>query len=106
MAHAETEGQQHPIGIYFLIWGLLFVLSAMSYLVDILQFEGLLRWSLIIIFMLGKAGLIVAFFMHMVWERLALVYAILVPVIFVLVFVILMLIEANHTLLTREIFFS
>ena len=27
--HAHVEGQQHPIGIYLKIWGLLFVLSAM-----------------------------------------------------------------------------
>ena len=39
----------------------------------------MLRWGLIIIFMLLKAGLIVAVFMHMAWERLALVYAILLP---------------------------
>ncbi len=76
---STTEGQQHPLGIYFKIWGLLFVLSAFSYAVDILEFQGYLRWSLILIFMLLKAGLIVAIFMHMVWERLAIVYAILLP---------------------------
>ena len=32
----------------------------------------MLRWALIILFMLLKAGLIVAIFMHMAWERLAL----------------------------------
>ena len=37
--------------------------------------------------MLLKAGLIVAVFMHMAWERLALIYAILVPPAAVLVFV-------------------
>jgi hypothetical protein len=30
----HVEGQQHPLGIYFKIWGLLFVLSTLSYLVD------------------------------------------------------------------------
>jgi len=30
----HAEGQQHPLGIYFKIWGLLFVLSIASYLVD------------------------------------------------------------------------
>ena len=39
----------------------------------------MLRWSLILLFMMLKAGLIVAVFMHMAWERLALVYAILLP---------------------------
>ena len=37
--------------------------------------------------MMLKAGLIVAVFMHMVWERLALVYAIILPPVAVLVFV-------------------
>ncbi len=79
MAQAHEEGQQHPIGIYLKIWALLFVLSTCSYLVDYFQFEGYLRWSLILIFMILKAGLIVAVFMHMLWERLALLYAIVVP---------------------------
>ena len=76
---AHVEGQQHPIGIYFKIWGLLFVLSFFSYMVDYLQFEGYLRWFLILLFMILKAGLIVSVFMHMMWERLAMIYAILIP---------------------------
>ena len=57
MAHAE--GQQHPISVYFWIWGLLFVLSTFSYLVDYFHFQGYLRWFLILLFMILKAGLIV-----------------------------------------------
>ena len=53
---AHVEGQQHPIGIYFKIWGLLFVLSAGSYMVDYLHFEGYIRWSLILIFMFFEGG--------------------------------------------------
>ena len=98
-------GQQHPIGLYLKIWGLLFVLSTLSYLVDYFHFQGLLRWSLIISFMLLKAGLIVAVFMHMAWERMALVYAILLPPLCLLVLVGLMFAEAGHTLLTRLLFF-
>ena len=104
MAHAE--GQQHPIGVYLQIWGLLFVLSAASYLVDYFHVQGYLRWSLILVFMALKAGLIVAVFMHMLWERLALVYAILVPPLLVLVFVAIMTLEADYTFLTRLIFFG
>ena len=103
MAHAE--GQQHPIGIYFIVWGWLFVLSTFSYLVDYFNFEGGLRWSLILLFMILKAGLIVAFFMHMRWERLALMYAILVPPVLVMVFMFLMTFEADYTFFTRGIFF-
>ena len=103
---AHVQGQQHPISIYLWIWGLLFVLSAFSYLVDYFQLEGMLRWSLILLFMILKAGLIVAIFMHMAWERLALMYAILVPPVLVLVFVALMTLEANYTLLSRITFFA
>jgi len=101
-----SHGQQHPLGIYFKIWGLLFVLSTASYLVDYFHFQGLLRWSLIIIFMLLKAGLIVAVFMHMVWERLALVYAIVVPPLLLMVLLGIGAIESHHTLVTRDTFFA
>ena len=100
-----TAQQQHPIGLYLKIWGLLFVLSTLSYLVDYFHFQGYARWGLIILFMLLKAGLIVAVFMHMAWERLALVYAILLPPLCLLVLVGLMFAEAGHTLLTRLLFF-
>ena len=85
-AHADTH-QQHPIRLYLVVWGWLFILSACSYMVDYFGLQGYLRWTLILIFMMLKAGLIVAVFMHMAWERLALIYAILVPPVLVLVFV-------------------
>jgi cytochrome c oxidase subunit IV len=100
-AHAAVEGQQHPIKLYLMVWGLLFVLSALSYLVDYFGLEGYLRWFLILLFMMLKAGLIVAVFMHMAWERLALTYAILLPPVAVLVFVAIMVFESDYTLLTR-----
>jgi caa(3)-type oxidase subunit IV len=104
MAHAE--GQQHPISGYFKVWGWLFVLSTFSYLVDYFHVESYLRWTLILVFMIMKASLIVAFFMHMRWERLALSYAILIPPVLVLIFVFLMTFEANYTFFTRGIFFG
>lgn len=103
---SHEEGQQHPIKLYLLVWGLLFVLSAGSYMVDYIELQGLLRWSLIVIFMLLKAGLIVAVFMHMAWERLALAYAVLLPPVAVLVFLAIMTVESGYTLLSRLIFFG
>jgi cytochrome c oxidase subunit IV len=85
---------------------LLFVLSTASYLVDYFHFQGYLRWTLIIVFMLLKAGLIVAVFMHMLWERLALVYAILVPPLLLLVLLGIGAYEADYTFLTRGTFFG
>jgi len=95
------EGQQHPLKIYLWIWLLLFVLSTFSYLVDYFHFHGLLRWSLIITFMLLKAGFIVAIFMHMAWERLALKFAILIPPLCLLILISFMAIEGDHTFVTR-----
>ena len=53
-----------------------------------------------------KAGLIVAVFMHMMWERLAIVYAILVPPLVILVLILLMSLEGDYTFGTRLDFFS
>jgi cytochrome c oxidase subunit 4 len=100
-AHGQGEGQQHPLRIYLLIWLLLFVFSTFSYMVDYFQLHGFLRWSLIILFMLVKAGLIVAIFMHMRWERLALKFAILIPPLALLILIGLMAIEGAHTFITR-----
>jgi cytochrome c oxidase subunit IV len=74
--------------------------------VDFFHFQGLLRWFLIVTFMLLKAGLIVSVFMHMMWERLAMIYAILLPPLAVLVLVGLMAAESDYTFLTRLLFFG
>ena len=106
-AIAQTDAhQEHPIKLYLVVWGWLFILSTGSYLVDYFGLQGLLRWSLIVAFMLLKAGLIVAVFMHMAWERLALAYAIIAPPVLVLVFVAIMVLESDYTLLTRLTFFG
>ena len=106
MSAAETGHQEHPLSIYLWIWILLFVLSTLSYLVDYYQFQGALRWNLIIIFMMLKAGFIVSIFMHMTWERIALISAILVPPLCLLVLIILMSIEGKYTHSQRATFFG
>ena len=98
---STAEGQQHPISIYLWIWGLLFVFSGLSYAVDYFQLQGYLRWTLILLFMFLKAGFIVAIFMHMAWERLALITAILGPPLVLLVFIGLMVSEGEYTVGTR-----
>jgi cytochrome c oxidase subunit IV len=101
-AHGSAEGgQQHPIRLYLWIWVLLFVLSACSYMVDYFQLQGGLRWTLILLFMLLKAGFIVSIFMHVAWERLALKLVILVTPLTLLVLIGLMAIEGDYTFLTR-----
>lgn len=98
---ASEEGQQHPLSVYFWIWGLLFVLSFFSYMVDYVNLQGTLRWTLILVFMFLKAGFIIAIFMHMQWERLALKLAILGPPAAILVLIWLMALEGNYVEETR-----
>lgn len=101
-----SETAEHPIGIYLKIWLLLFVLSTFSYLVDWFQLQGYLRWSLILLFMFLKAGYIIAIFMHVAWERLALKWLLFAPPIAIAVLIGLMAIEGEYTELTRFTFFD
>ena len=98
---SAEAGQQHPLGIYYKIWILLFVLSSFSYAVDYFEVQGAMRWSLVILFMVLKAGFIVAIFMHVMWERMALVLTILGPPVVLLLLIGFMVIEGNYTSETR-----
>lgn len=93
---ATAEGQQHPIKLYLVIWASLFILSFFSYMVDYLDLQGNLRWGLILLFMFLKAGFIVAIFMHMKWERLALKLAIMAPPVAIMVLIWLMSLEGHY----------
>ncbi|WP_416140774.1 cytochrome C oxidase subunit IV family protein [Halomonas sp. HK25] len=102
---AHDNHQQPALRVYLWVWLWLFVLSVCSYLVDVSGMEGLPKWSLITLFMLLKAGLIMAVFMHLVWERLALISVILVPPGVLLFLMLLMLIEGQHVLSSRLLSF-
>ena len=105
----ETDKKQevhtHKIGIYLWIWGLLFVFSFFSYMVDYINYQGLLRWSLIIFFMLVKAGLIMSIFMHLYWERWAIVNVLLWPMTAIGVFIAIMAAESYYTFFSRMFYF-
>lgn len=103
MQHSEpkVQNQQHPISMYLKIWLLLFVLSTLSYMVDYFQFQGVLRWTLILLFMFLKAGLIIMIFMHLSWERLSVKLLLFIPPIAILVLIALMAIEADYTFINR-----
>lgn len=80
-----------PSRVYLVVWGWLFVLSFGAYLVELIsEATGLalpIKWSLLTIIGIMKAGLIVAYFMHMRFERLSLIYAILLPTLLVIALV-------------------
>jgi len=103
---AETQGQQHPIGLYLQVWGWLFVLSFFSYLVDYNEVEGFLRWFLVILFMMLKAWLIIAVFMHMQWERASLRYAVFAPPVVLLILIFFLVAEGGYISLLRALYFG
>jgi len=92
---ASAEGQQHPLKIYYIMWGALFVLSGFSYATDFMD-DSALRTFFILMFMFIKAGGIVWIFMHMGWERTALKLAILGPPVAILVLIWLMSLEGLY----------
>jgi cytochrome c oxidase subunit IV len=97
---ASAEGQQHPLKIYYIMWGSLFVLSGFSYATDFMD-DSALRTFLILLFMFMKAGGIVLIFMHMGWERTALKLAILGPPVAIMVLIWLMSMEGLYVEETR-----
>ena len=99
------EGQQHPLKIYWIMWGALFVLSGFSYATDFMD-DGAVRKSLILLFMMLKAGGIVWIFMHMGWERLALKLAILAPPVAIMVLIWLMSYEGFYIEDTRTEYYG
>jgi cytochrome c oxidase subunit IV len=44
--------------------------------------------------------------MHIAWERMALVYALGLPILAIFSFIALMVFEGDYTFFTREIYFS
>ena len=59
----------------------------------------------ILIFMFLKAGLIMAFFMHLFWERYALVNVLLWPMTAIAGFLCLMIAEGKYTVFTSLFYF-
>lgn len=103
----HTGEQHHPIRVYLVVWSLLFLLSAMSYLVDYFEVHPKeLAWFLITAFALLKAGLIVSYFMHVRFERLSLVYAILLPPLLIVALAAFVMAEGSYVFDVRSLFFG
>ena len=101
-----SDTTEHSIGIYLKVWVALFVLSFLSYLVEYYQLEGALRWSLVLFFMVVKAAVIMAVFMHFMLERVSLQIAILGPVILIPALVAIAALDAENINQLRNLFIS
>ena len=103
---AQEHGQQPMLATYVKVWGLLFVLAAASYCVGYFDVPSPLRWILLVALMLLQAGLIVSVLMHLVWERLALVYVILVPPLLLVTLISIGALDGIYTVSIRNSFFG
>jgi len=107
MEHIEhLEHTETPKDMKSQIWKTFWILLAFT-VVDIVMYFILLSnhsmWKNWLFILLGvvKAYFIVGVFMHMKFERKTLMYSIIVPMIFVVFFVTLMIIEGDYTNLLR-----
>jgi len=96
------NAQQPPVGIYYKVWGLLFVLAGFSYAIGYFGVEAPLRGILLIALALLQAGLIIAVLMHLAWERVIVVYLILVPPVLLVSFLGICIADGSYTHGTRQ----
>ena len=103
MEHTEhLEHTETPSNMKAQIWKTFWILFGLT-IVDIafyfafLSYHSMWKNALFILLGIVKAWFIVGVFMHMKFERKVLMYMIIVPMIFVVFFVALMLIEGDFT---------
>lgn len=99
---AHTDEQRHPQAkVYLTVWFWLFVLSFTAYFVDLVNLLFALKAVLLVTIALMKAGLIAAYFMHLRFEKLNLVYTIVVPLILLVALAAGILPDGFSTLMRR-----
>ncbi len=78
---ADT-GHESGYRIYAVTWFWLLAITVLELAVVLLGVPKLLLATTLIVMAALKAGLIIAYFMHLRYERLSLIYAVLVPMFF------------------------
>lgn len=82
--------------VFFILLGITIVEFIIALAVPETAIPHMLRNAIYIILTLYKAYYIVAFFMHLKFEKYALIVAILLSFIFIAYFIVLMLVEGNY----------
>lgn len=86
------------LSIFRRIWMPFFILTMLTVIEFVIAFtmpkDGLRQW-IFIVMTIAKAFYIVAYFMHLKFEKINLIYTIVFPVIFLVYLLVLMVVEAN-----------
>ena len=104
--HGEHEGMTRKK-----IWNVFFVLLGITviefiialYLVPHEIIPGHLANPIYIVLTLAKAFFIVAYFMHLKFEKVAMVYSIIVPILFIIGLILILTNESHHWIDLRAI---
>ncbi len=99
IAHHDDQGSMTKKKIWGVFWVLLGITAIEFFIALVLIPRGVLSHPvgniIYIALTLLKAFYIVAYFMHLKFEKLGLIYSILVPLMFIIFFIIWMLYEGN-----------
>lgn len=82
---AETEHASGGYRIYAVTWFWLLVITVLELAIVLLHVPKIILAAALVIMAFLKAGLIVAYFMHLKYEKLSLVYTVVVPMVFLAV---------------------
>lgn len=100
--HEETMTKKKIWGVFWILLGI----TAIEFIIALVIVpKGIITHGMAnvvyILLTILKAFYIVAFFMHLKFEKLNLIYSIIVPLVFIIAFIVAMLGEGNYTLLAR-----
>ena len=82
---AETEHGGGGYRVYAVTWFWLLVITVLELAIVLLHVPKIILAAALVIMAFLKAGLIVAYFMHLKYEKLSLVYTAVVPMVFLAV---------------------
>lgn len=87
--------QVHGTKTYVKVWLWLLAITVAGFVISPLNLPTWLHSSLIVIIALMKGGLIVAFFMHLKFERISMIYTILLPLLLLVALAVALLYEGT-----------
>lgn len=97
---SESEGHQAGSPkLFFIVWVMLAGLTGVEVLLGYVEPPPTLMLTLLVILSVIKAGLIVAYFMHLKYERLSLALALVPATIFCIVMICIFFFPDSHRML-------
>lgn len=94
--HADHNAHGSVFKRIWIPFFILFGLTALEFLIAFTMGAGVARTIIFLVLTIFKAYYIVAYFMHLKFERLTMMYSIVLPFFFVVYLIILLLLEGGY----------